>query len=160
MLLGEYIKEYRTAHNEMSQDAFAKLSGISKGYISMLENNKNPRTKFPISPTIDTYKKVAKAVGITLNELFAIVDSPVDISNSHSFENSSAIPKTDPSQLYEVRIISYEFSDDERQLISCYRAINREGQEKLLDYADDLMQSGKYKKTDAPELGSSQIHPR
>lgn len=82
MLLGEYIKEYRLSHNEMSQDAFAKLSGISKGYISMLENNKNPRTKLPISPTIDMYKKVARVAGITLNELFAIVDSPVDISDA------------------------------------------------------------------------------
>lgn len=82
MLLGEYIKEYRASHGDMSQDAFAKLSGISKGYISMLENNKNPRTKLPISPTIEMYRKVAKVAGITLNELFAIVDSPVDLSDS------------------------------------------------------------------------------
>lgn len=82
MLLGEYIKEYRASHGDMSQDAFAKLSGISKGYISMLENNKNPRTKLPISPTIDMYKKVANVAGISLNELFSVVDSPVDLSDS------------------------------------------------------------------------------
>lgn len=89
MLLGEFIKEYRMSHNNMSQDTFAKLSGISKGYISMLENNRNPRTKLPISPTIDMYKKVASVVGISLNELFAIVDSPVDISSSSYLDEQS-----------------------------------------------------------------------
>ena len=49
--------------------------------------------------------------------------------------------------------------DDEQQLISCYRAINPEGREKLLDYADDLVQSGKYIKTDTSKLGAPQAQP-
>ena len=82
MLLGEYIKEYSTSHGGMSQDTFAKLSGISKGYISMLERNQNPKTKLPIAPTIETFSKVAKATGITVNELFEIVDSSVSLEDN------------------------------------------------------------------------------
>ena len=80
MLLGEYIKNYRASHGDISQRTFAKMSGISCGYISMLENNVNPRTGLPISPTIDMYQKVAAATGVSLNELFATVESPVDLS--------------------------------------------------------------------------------
>ena len=35
--------------------------------------------------------------------------------------------------------------DKERLLISQYRALNREGQEKVADYISDLVASGKYK---------------
>ena len=37
MTLGEIIKEYRISHS-LSMDGFSKLSGISKAYISLLEN--------------------------------------------------------------------------------------------------------------------------
>ena len=35
-------------------------------------------------------------------------------------------------------------TEDEQLLIQIYRQINQEGQEKTLDYADDLSRSGKY----------------
>jgi len=35
---------------------------------------------------------------------------------------------------------------DEAKLIDCYRSVNEEGQEKIADYADDILSSGKYKK--------------
>ena len=41
MTLGELIKEYRSKNN-LSMDAFADKSGISKAYISLLEKNKHP----------------------------------------------------------------------------------------------------------------------
>ena len=39
-------------------------------------------------------------------------------------------------------------SDVEMNLIRNYRMLNEEGQEKLIGYADDLIQSGKYIKSD------------
>lgn len=36
----------------------------------------------------------------------------------------------------------------ENKLIELYRELNEEGQEKLIDYADDMVRSGKYIKTD------------
>ncbi len=35
-------------------------------------------------------------------------------------------------------------AEDEQELIFLYRELNEEGQEKLLEYADDLVASGKY----------------
>lgn len=75
MTLGDIIRKYRMEHGRMSQRDFAKLCGgaITCGYISMLENNYNPRTGKPISPSIATYEAVAKVVGIELNDLLDMV---------------------------------------------------------------------------------------
>ena len=43
-------------------------------------------------------------------------------------------------------------SPTENQLIINYRSLNSEGQERLLDYADDLVQSCKYKKSDFAQM--------
>ena len=69
MTLGDIIKQYRHEKN-LSMDAFAERSGISKSYISMLEKNENPRTKLPITPTTKTLELVSSAMGITVSELF------------------------------------------------------------------------------------------
>lgn len=45
-----------------------------------------------------------------------------------------------------------KLKEDEQKLIDSYRSLNKEGQEKLLDYGDDLVQSGKYKKSDTDKL--------
>ena len=68
MTLGDIIKQYRHEKN-LSMDAFAERSGISKSYISMLEKNENPRTKLPITPTTKTLESVSFAMGITVLEL-------------------------------------------------------------------------------------------
>lgn len=43
-----------------------------------------------------------------------------------------------------------------KRLLEIFQALNTEGEEKLLDYADDLVQSGKYKKSGAAGLGSAE----
>lgn len=57
MFLGEIVKKYRLEH-KISMDEFARLSGLSKGYISMLEKNENPRTKKTDIP-INRYNKTS-----------------------------------------------------------------------------------------------------
>lgn len=61
MTLGEEIRKYRKEHS-LSLDQFAFKTGLSKSYLSMLENNKDPRGK-PINPSLDTIKKVAAVCG-------------------------------------------------------------------------------------------------
>ena len=68
MTLGDIIKQYRHENN-LSMDAFAERCGITKGYVSMIEKNENPRTKRPISPTTKTLESVSFAMGITVLEL-------------------------------------------------------------------------------------------
>lgn len=85
--LGAIIKNFREEHG-LSMDAFADLSGLSKGYISMLEKNINPRTGKSITPSLDTYNSVAKALNVDLDGLLSMVDG-----NEEVFLQSSSLPK-------------------------------------------------------------------
>lgn len=81
MTLGKVIKNYRET-NRMSMDDFSRVSGISKGYISMLEKNVNPKSgKAPV-PTIEYIQKAANAMFMSFDELFAMLDdnSRVNVS--------------------------------------------------------------------------------
>lgn len=44
--------------------------------------------------------------------------------------------------------------EQEKLLLNLYRRLNEEGQEKILDYADDLVRSEKYTKYGAPHVAS------
>ena len=68
MTIGELIHSYRLKHNITMGD-FAKRSGLSKGYISMLEKNENPRTGQPIKPTTKTLLATAQAMHISVPTL-------------------------------------------------------------------------------------------
>lgn len=80
MTLGDIIKRYRDDRT-MSMDSFAQLSGLSKSYISVLERNRTPHGNEP-SPGIDTYRAVAKALGIDVNELIRAVDDDIELSTT------------------------------------------------------------------------------
>ena len=72
MRLGSIIRDYRQTH-DLSMGEFAKLSGLSKPYISMLESNKNSRDGKPIVPSIGTLLKTAKAMNITLTDMLNLI---------------------------------------------------------------------------------------
>lgn len=73
MTLGNIIKQYR-ADNNFSMDDFAKRCSLSKGYISMIENEINPRNNKPIAPTLPSIMKIASAMNIELEDLLKIMD--------------------------------------------------------------------------------------
>ncbi len=50
-----------------------------------------------------------------------------------------------------------DLTDAERQLLNNYRQLNAEGQAKLSEYADDLVDTGKYIKSDQDRLVSKEI---
>ena len=77
MTLGDIIKKYRDDRH-MSMDSFAQLSGLSKSYISVLERNITPHGNQP-SPGIDTYRAVAKTLGLDVNELIRAVDDDIEL---------------------------------------------------------------------------------
>ena len=78
MTLGDAIKEFRELNN-LSMEEFAKMSNLSKSYISMLENNKDPRGN-PIRPSIETFDKVATTIGVDLDTLISKVDQDVIVN--------------------------------------------------------------------------------
>lgn len=83
MTIGEIVKQYREEHG-LSQRQFAEQCGdITNGYISMLEQGKNPSTGKPIVPSIDKVASLARAMGMTIHQLFDMADdSPVSTGES------------------------------------------------------------------------------
>lgn len=79
MTLGDYIKEYRQSH-KYSMDDFARQTGMSKAYISILERNYNPSTGKAAIPSLDTIKRVAAATSVDFNDLIAMLDGDQEIS--------------------------------------------------------------------------------
>lgn len=79
MTLGDILKQYRVDNN-ISMDEFVKKSSLSKGYISMLENNINPRNNKPIAPTLPTIRKVAIGMNMDIDTLLKKIDDSQEIS--------------------------------------------------------------------------------
>lgn len=71
--LGEFIKKYRD-DNKLSMDQFAKMSGVSKAYISVLEKNKRPKTGKPVTPSISIIKNIAETMNLSFNELINMLE--------------------------------------------------------------------------------------
>lgn len=131
MYLGELIYKYRKENN-ITMQQFADKSGLSKAYISMLEKNKHPQSKRNLIPSIDTCMKIAQAMNIPFDELIGMLDGNQDIH----------IPSNDKRAL----------SDREEQLLSIFRCLNEEGQDKLIDNGRDLVASGRYIKNNESSM--------
>lgn len=91
MTIGEIIKEYRAKYS-VTMDDFAQMSGLSKGYISMLEKNENPRTKLPIMPTTKTLIAVSKALNISVSELMDKLNGNIANANIIPLDRMVLVP--------------------------------------------------------------------
>ena len=99
MTLRDYIIAFRDEHN-LSQREFANLTGLSNGYIAMIEAGKNPSTGKPIIPSITSVKKMASGMGMTVQALMELLDN-------------EEIASLDVNDLTE----------DERELLGIYRGM-------------------------------------
>ena len=91
MNLGTLVKEYRT-NNSLTMEEFAKKCGLSKGYISMLEKNQNPKSGKPIIPTLETIKLISNAMGEDFNEIISILDGNQPVSLKSKVNCKNLIP--------------------------------------------------------------------
>ena len=64
--VGEYIKKYR---GDTSLRDFAQKCGISHTHLDSIEKGFDPRTNKPVKVTVDTLKKIANAMNMTINDL-------------------------------------------------------------------------------------------
>lgn len=133
MTLGDIVKNYRTEHG-LSLREFSRISGVSNGYISMLEKNEHPKTKKPIVPSIEKMRCIANAMGMSFDSLLDMIDSDQPISIKK--ENVPA-----PS-----------LTSSESDLLSKYRRLNSEGRKKLVERADELFDLGYVEKGDAEKM--------
>ena len=116
MRLGDVIHGYRQTH-DLSMGEFAKISGLSKPYISKLEANKNSHGT-PIEPSIDTLLKAAKAMNISLQDLMYMLN------------NEQYINFAQPT-----------LNEKQTELIRGYDDLTDDGQNMLLSYLSFLQQS-------------------
>lgn len=84
-------------------------------------------------PKLETMRHLVHFLGYTLDDL---EDRPLPTKKSTLPEKGG-------------------LNEAELHLISLYRELNQEGQEKLLDLTDDLVASGKYIKSDSGKLGKT-----
>ena len=100
--LGDVIKAYRKSH-KLSMDEFAKRSALSKGYISMLEKNKNPKTGKAIIPSIQTFQSLAKAMSTSVEALMRSVDKgqlvSLDYGSSDDFPMQTPVISPPPTNV-------------------------------------------------------------
>lgn len=83
--IAEKIKELRTA-KQLSLERLAKLTGLTKGYLSRIENSPKP-------PPIYTLSKISSALGIDVTKLLSNSDEvtpvePVKITISKNSEHT------------------------------------------------------------------------
>ena len=127
MTLGDLVKEYREKQN-ISMEEFSKMCNLSKGYISMLENNINPRNNKPIAPTLPTIRKIAVAMNEEVDSILKAMDSSQEIILDALDEASIEIkPKIMEK---ETAITNYDdITSNEYEHIKKYRALDSFGQE-------------------------------
>lgn len=89
MKLSEVIKNYRKENNDMTIEELSRRCGLSKGYISMLENNfKQQGRKKYITPSIDAIKKLSFGMEIDFDYLLSCIDGEVSLKENDISELS------------------------------------------------------------------------
>ena len=111
MKLSELITRFREEHG-ISQRKMASMCNLSTGYISLIEKDRNPQTGKKMVPTITVLNKIARGMGMTLDDLLSMCD---DMEVSLSERDDSAPPVSPPEQ-------DERYTLREKQLISSYRA--------------------------------------
>lgn len=97
MKLGEVIIRYRERHG-LSQREFARKADLSNSLISIIEKGINPQTGKEVSPDLDTYSKIANAMGITMQILFEELGNDATVHLTHLSNYKEDEP--------EIRIVS------------------------------------------------------
>lgn len=119
------IAEVRKQHH-LTQKDLGSILGAAQNTISNWESEKR-------SPDYASLQKMAQYFGVTIDWLLGL-----------------DAKKAPPTPEGEGRL-----PDDERRLLALFHQLNREGRERLVEIADDMVSSGKYIKTDPSTLGVS-----
>lgn len=145
MTLGECVKEYREYH-KLSQRQFAEMCELSNAYISILEKNLNPKTGEPPVPTVGVYKKIASAMGISMQSLMEKAnESPVSLGFKMAFDMSAMPFHPDVIDMVSQRIEETK-NHKENEILSLFTTMTDTDKDKLLDYARFIVDS--YKRSD------------
>lgn len=80
MTLGEIIMKYRAEHHLSQRQFAAQCKNVTNGYISMVEQGRNPASGKPVVPSIEKLTAFAHGMGMSLHQLLEMADDmPVSI---------------------------------------------------------------------------------
>lgn len=133
--LGEIIKNFRE-EKKLSMDRFAEKSGLTKGYISMLEKNEHPKSKKPIIPTEETLLKVAKGMGVDIDFVLSRLDSDQEIQINISPKNMLNIDNHSTPTTSQVELIPSTL----QKINSTSSQLEHKRQLNVLDYAETQLE--------------------
>lgn len=107
---------------------------------------------------LNRIEKIVKEKGYTL----ALLERELGFGNGSIRRWDTSSPSCDKLlRLADFLNVSTDFllgrDDETSKITNLFNLLNTEGQEKLLDYADDLVQSGKYKKDSAVPMGTKAV---
>lgn len=117
MTLAELISDYRAKHN-LSQRQMGAQCGLSTGYISLIEKEVNPQTGKPMVPTLTVLNKIAKGLGITIDELIATCDDmPVDMREKPTLVDEGGL--VEPLDV-EIATLILQLSPEKKRMAVSY----------------------------------------
>ena len=130
MDISKKIYLLRTESN-LTQSEFGKIAGATDKAVSAWENGiRSPKLRY-IKPICDYF-------GLELN---VFSDESNDIYAPSQPQAPDRLPPLPPKL---------------QQIAAAMDELNEEGQDKIVEYASDLVASGRYIKSDSPELGQKQ----
>ncbi len=124
MTIGEIIKNRRKQLG-MSAEEIADIIGTSPATIYRYESN------YITKMGIDKLTPIAKALRVSEAYLMGWTSDPNWRPDSDLSQPSSSVPAP-------------ELTEQEARLLGICRSLNEEGRERLAEYGDDLVASGKY----------------
>ncbi len=96
MKFSDLVKVYLIDHR-LSYREFSARTGVTPGYISMLVHERNPKTGKPPIPSLSTYDAIARGMGLTIDELFRLIDdAPVSLADPGADEKLPKIRNLKP----------------------------------------------------------------
>lgn len=136
MKLGENIRRYRQEAG-LSLRELADMVDVTYATLSRYENGKTV-------PKYDTLKKIARALGVD-SVYYLYGDEDRDEYDRMMQE------KAEENELYRFTLSAQRLAMWQHEigrLVVIYDGLSQDGQMKLIEYAEDLAASGRYKKSD------------
>lgn len=139
MKLGDIVKKYREEH-DLSMRQFAKQSGLSHAYIPLIEKGLNANG-YPLTPSITVMKRLADAMGMTLNDLMAMTDDDMEVDLSYEANSivSDLVKQDFPLTEHEKRLVeAYRANPNMQEAVDKLLGVEPEGRTVEEDIADTI----------------------
>ena len=109
-----------------------------------------------------TQEELGAKVGVQKAAIYKYENGLVVNLKRSTLEKLAIVLETTPTYLMGMedsephRTVLSELTPQQSALLSSFDQLNEEGQQKAVDYVDDLVLTGRYKKCAAPELGAKE----